>query len=324
QGPTWILLDTSYAERDGVVVVELADFSGLRRLPGGRPAPRTASSYGTGEVIAAALDAGCRRIVLGIGGSACTDGGAGMVQALGARLDPVPAEAGGAALRTVAAVDLSGLNPRLADVEVVIASDVDNRLLGARGAAAVYGPQKGAGPADVAALEDGLTRWAAAVAATTGRDLTGTAGAGAAGGVGFGALAVLGATVQPGIDLLLDLAGFDAALVGAELVITGEGSLDEQTLMGKAPVGLAARATAAGIPVIAVSGRCLLTATQAAAAGFTRVHTLSEMQPDPHRCMRDAGPLLQQLGTRIAAHYLNPAGGVAVGSVTTTAGKDSQ
>lgn len=327
-GPTGAALDTAYAVRDGVAVVELADVSGLRRLPGGLPAPRTASSYGTGEVLAAALDAGCRRVVLGIGGSACTDGGAGMVQALGVRLHPQPAAAGGAALSAVRTVDLSGLHPRLSDVELVIASDVDNPLLGARGAAAVYGPQKGAGPADVGALEDGLTRWAAAVTAAIGRDLAGAAGAGAAGGVGFGAVAVLGATLQPGIDLLLDLVGFDAALLGASLVITGEGSLDEQTLMGKAPAGVAARAAAANIPVIAVVGRCLLTADQATAAGFTAVHPLTELRPDPQRCMTDAGPLLRQLGTRIAgslaAGHLNRGGGVAVAGVTTVAGKESQ
>lgn len=142
----------AYAERDGVAVVELADVSGLRRLPGGRLAARNASSCGTGQVIRAALDAGCRRIVLGIGGSACTDGGAGMVQALGGRLrDARGSEVGrgGAALATVHSVDLADLHPALGEAEVVVASDVDNPLLGPRGAAAVYGPQKGASPADL-------------------------------------------------------------------------------------------------------------------------------------------------------------------------------
>ncbi|HET8787934.1 MAG TPA: glycerate kinase, partial [Actinomycetes bacterium] len=256
EGPTGEPVETAYAERDGVAVVELADVSGLGRLPGGRLAARTASSYGTGQVIRAALDAGCRRVVLGIGGSAGTDGGAGLVQALGGRLAGEhggEVGRGGAALAAVRSLDLAGLHPALATAEVVVASDVDNPLLGPRGAAAVYGPQKGASPADVAELDAALARWADAVRRATGRDEAATPGAGAAGGVGFAVLAVLGATLAPGIDLVLDLVGFRAVLPGAGLVITGEGSLDGQTLHGKAPAGVAAAARASGIPVIAVA-----------------------------------------------------------------------
>ena len=230
-------MDTAYAERDGVAVVELADVSGLRRLPGGRLAAGAASSYGTGQVVGAALDAGCRRVILGIGGSACTDGGAGLVQALGGRLaDGGGAEVGrgGAALAAVRSLDLSGLHQALGEAEVVVASDVDNPLLGPRGAAAVYGPQKGASAADVAELDAALARWAGTVQRATGTDLAGAPGAGAAGGVGFAALAVLGARLQPGIELILDLVRFRERLPGARLVICGEGSLDAQTLHGKA------------------------------------------------------------------------------------------
>jgi glycerate kinase len=307
EGPTGEPVATAYAEFDGVAVVELADVSGLRRLPGGRLAAGTASSYGTGQVTRAALDAGCRRIVLGIGGSACTDGGAGMVQALGGRLrDAAGGEVGrgGAALAAVESLDLAGLHPALRQTQVVVASDVDNPLLGPRGAAAVYGPQKGASPAEVAALDAALARWAEAVHRATGVDAAGTPGAGAAGGVGFAALAVLGATLRPGIGLLLDLVGFPAALAGARLVITGEGSLDAQTLHGKAPAGVAAAARAAGNPVVAVAGRALLSPAELEAAGIQAAYALTDIEPDPDRCMTEAGPLLERLAAKVAADWV--------------------
>jgi glycerate kinase len=300
-------VDTAYAERGGVAVVELADVSGLRRLSGGRLAARAASSYGTGQVIRAALDAGCSRIVLGIGGSACTDGGAGMVQALGGRLlDARGAEVGrgGAALAAVESLDLAGLHPALRHTEVVVASDVDNPLLGSRGAAAVYGPQKGASPPDVTQLDAALARWAEAVRRATGVDAVGTPGAGAAGGVGFAALAVLGATLQPGIDLILDLVDFPAVLPGARLVITGEGSLDAQTLHGKAPAGVAGAARSAGIPAVAVAGRSLLSPAELESAGILSAYALTDIEPDPDRCMSEAGPLLERLAAKIAADWV--------------------
>ena len=307
EGPTGEPVETAYAERDGVAVVEMADVSGLRRLPDGRLAARAASSYGTGEVVRAALDAGCRRIVLGIGGSASTDGGAGLVQALGARLlDAGGREVGrgGAALAAVESLDLAGLHRALGEAEVVVASDVDDPLLGPRGAAAVYGPQKGASPADVAELDAALSQWAQAVRSVTGDDVADRPGAGAAGGVGFAALAVLGATLRPGIDLVLDLVGFRAALPGAGLVVTGEGSLDEQTLHGKAPAGVAAAARAADVPVVAVAGRSLLDLTDLALTGIRAAYALTDIEPDPARCMSEAGPLLERLATRVAADWV--------------------
>lgn len=254
----------------------------------------TASSMGTGEVIRTALDGGCRSIVLGLGGSACTDGGAGMLQALGVRLlddDGGDLPPGGAALRQLARVDASGLHPAVGKADIVVAGDVDNPLLGPHGAAAVYGPQKGATAEQVRLLDAGLGR----LAEVLDSDIAEQPGAGAAGGVGFAALAVLGAKVRPGIEYLLDLVGFPQHLRGASLVITGEGSLDEQTLRGKAPVGVAAAARAAGVPVIAVAGRCLLTGTELVEAGFAGAFALTDIEPDSARCIAEAGPLLERL-----------------------------
>jgi glycerate kinase len=298
--PVGRLVTTAYAERDGVAVVEMADISGLRRLAD--LAARTASSFGTGQVIAAALDAGHKRIIVGIGGSACTDGGSGMVQALGGVLTGVTSS-GGVGLSSISHLDLAGLHPGLAAAEILIASDVDNPLLGSRGAAAVFGPQKGASAADVADLEAGLSSWERAVLAATGIDAATTPGAGAAGGVGYAAMTVLNAQLCSGIGLVLDLIGFDTLLADADLVITGEGSLDEQTLGGKAPAGVATRARQAGIPVIAVAGRCLLTSEQLHSAGFTAAYALSDLEPDLQTSMTNAGALLRAVGERIVAEH---------------------
>ncbi len=309
-GPTGEPVRTGYARQDRTAVVELADACGLVRLPGGVLAPLTASSVGFGQVIAAALDAGCRRLVLAIGGSASTDGGAGMLTALGARIldaDGQPVPDGGGGLEHVAAVDLTGLHPALAETDVVLASDVDNPLLGDHGAAAVYGPQKGATPDDVARLDGALQVWSGALARALGvaageggHPAATVPGAGAAGGVGFAAVAVLNATARPGIDLMLELTGFAAHLDGADLVVTGEGSLDEQTLHGKAPAGVAAAARAAGVPVVAVAGRNLLSTDQLTAAGVRQAYALTDIESDVQRCIDDPGPLLARLGRRIA------------------------
>ena len=340
QGPTGEPVTTAFAARDDVAVVEMADVSGLALLMPDRLDALGASSYGTGEVVRAALDHGCREIVLGIGGSASTDGGAGMLQALGARLlssDGQELGRGGAALADLARLDLSGLHPALAETRVVVASDVDNPLLGPNGAAAVYGPQKGASPSDVDVLDAALARWAdvveaavadhtsaaaaavAASAAVAGSAAAGAAaagaaaatpaprdrpGAGAAGGVGFAAMAVLGAELKSGIGLVLDLVGFADHLAGAGLVVTGEGSLDAQTLSGKTPAGVAAAAREAGIPVVTVSGRVALTADQIAGAGIRRAYALTDIESDPDRCFTEAGPLLQELARTLARDWL--------------------
>jgi glycerate kinase len=312
-GPTGAPLDSALAVRDRTAVVELAAASGLAVLPGGRPAALAATSLGTGQLVRAALDLGCTEIVLGVGGSACTDGGAGLLAGLGARLTDAAGRElplGRAALQVLDRVDLTGLDPRLRDVRLVLATDVDNPLLGPAGAAAVYGPQKGASPADVAVLEAGLARWVTVLGQELGPAAADTAdqpGAGAAGGVGHACLAALGAVRRPGIDVVLDLAGFAGHLAGADLVVTGEGSLDAQTLHGKAPAGVAARARAAGVPVVAVAGRCLLDAAELRRAGFAAAAALTELEPDLGRCIREAGPLLHRLAGRVARdHLLTP------------------
>ncbi|WP_107653314.1 glycerate kinase [Nocardia suismassiliense] len=302
-GPTGVPGSTSYAVQAETAVIELAAVVGLAKLPAGRPDPLGASTYGLGVVIAHALDNGATHIVLGLGGSASTDGGAGMVQALGARIldaDGHELAQGGAALTRAAQLDLSGLHPGIAAGIVTLACDVDNPLLGPKGAVAVYAPQKGTDTADFALLEEALANWARLAGPTFAHH----PGAGAAGGTGFGALAVLGAQVRSGIEVILELLDFPALLDGAELVITGEGSLDAQSLHGKAPIGVCESARKAGIPVIAVAGRNLLAAQEIRAAGFTACYALTDLEPDPARSIARASHLLQQVGAQIAERHL--------------------
>ncbi|MFH9174217.1 glycerate kinase [Streptomyces albogriseolus] len=302
-GPLGDEVTAAYALRDGTAVVEMAEASGLQRLPEGVFAPLTASTYGSGELLRAALDAGARSIVFGVGGSATTDGGAGMLAALGARFltaSGEPVRPGGAALAELATADLSGLDPRLRSVEFVLASDVDNPLTGPKGAAAVYGPQKGASPEDVERLDAALAHLVKVLDASA---LAASPGAGAAGGIGFGALLV-GARFRPGIEVMLDVLGFASALERADLVITGEGSLDEQTLHGKAPAGVAAAARAAGKDVVAVCGRLALAPEVLGRAGIRRAYALTDLEPDVAVCIAEAGPVLERTAERIARDYL--------------------
>ncbi|MFC7878969.1 glycerate kinase [Isoptericola sp. NPDC057391] len=305
-GPLGDPVATRYARRGATAVVEMAAVTGLAQVT---PTPGTAlaaTSRGLGEVIAHALDAGAREIVVGVGGSASTDGGAGMLAALGARLASGAGDLadGGGHLHELTDVDLAGLHPALADTEIVLASDVDNPLLGEQGAAAVYGPQKGADAATVAELELGLATWVdvlATVGVTGARGYAAEPGAGAAGGVGFACL-LLGAERRPGVEEVLALTGFADRLAGVDLVVTGEGSLDLQSLHGKTPVGVAAAAAAAGVPTVAVCGRTALSRETAAAAGLGAVHALTDVEPDVARCIAEAGPLLESLAARLADH----------------------
>src|SRR4051812_24907232 len=283
-GPTGVVGDTWYARRGDCAAVEMAEICGLARLPRGEPAPASATTRGVGEVIAAALDAGCREILLGVGGSASTDGGSGLVSALGARV--LDAEGsllddGGLALADASTLELSELHPALRDTEITVACDVDNPLTGPSGAAAVYGPQKGAGPELVERLDAALSHWADVVATTTGSDHRDLPGAGAAGGLAFGAVAVLGARLRTGAEVVQELTGLEEALAGADPVVTGEGSLDEQTLRGKAPAGVAAAARRAGVQVVAVAGQCLLDGRALADAGIGSVHALLDEESYP-------------------------------------------
>jgi glycerate kinase len=300
-GPTGERVRTAYARRGTVAVVELADASGLARLGSGT-SPLHASTHGTGEVVREAVRAGCREVVIGLGGSASTDGGAGLVEALGARIldaDGAPVPPGGAGLHRSARLDLGPVRDLLSGVTVTVASDVDNPLLGPHGAAAVYAPQKGASPADVELLESGLSRWAGLVSATTGENHRDTPGAGAAGGTGYAAVALLGARIRSGVRTVLELVGFTDVLPGADLVITGEGSVDEQSLRGKAPFGVLAAAREAGVPVVLVCGRSTLPRSALTEAGVAEVWTLVDREPDPARCMAEAAPLLEEVGVEV-------------------------
>ena len=308
-GPLGDEVTAAYALREGTAVVEMAEASGLQRLPAGVFAPLTASTYGSGELLRAALDAGARTIVFGVGGSATTDGGAGMLSALGARFldaDGEPVPPGGGGLAELATADLSGLDPRLTEVQLVLASDVDNPLTGPKGAPAVYGPQKGASPDDVAALDTALAHFAKVLEGPVGAkaaEYAASPGAGAAGGIGYGAL-LLGARFRPGIEVMLDVLGFAPALDRADLVITGEGSLDEQTLHGKAPAGVAAAARAADKDVVAVCGRLALPPQTLGRAGIRRAYPLTDAEPDVAKCIAEAGPILERVAERIARDFL--------------------
>lgn len=242
---------------DGTAVIEMAAASGLHWVPQRKRDATRTTSRGTGELVREALEAGARKIILGLGGSATNDAGLGLLQALGARfLDAQGAElgAGGAALGTLMAIDLSGLDARLQQVEVEVAADVNNPLCGPHGASAVFGPQKGASPVQVEQLDAALRHFAEVAARTLGEDHSLFPGVGAAGGLGFASRAFLKARFRPGIELVAELSGLEQALQGAALVITGEGRLDGQSLHGKTPVGVARLARRAGVPVIALAG----------------------------------------------------------------------
>ncbi|KQU49285.1 glycerate kinase [Rhodococcus sp. Leaf278] len=306
-GPTGEPVDTSYARRGDTAVVELASAVGLELLPGGIPDALGASTFGLGTVIAHALGAGAGRIVVGLGGSASTDGGAGMLTALGARIldaDGNDVARGGGALRGAVQLDVSGLVPSARDAVIELACDVDNPLLGSTGAAAVYGPQKGAGPQDLLYLEHGMRQWAHLVRNAIGRDVSGLAGTGAAGGTAFGAIAVLGAIAKPGIATVLELIDFGSALASADLVVTGEGSLDEQSLYGKAPIGVAHAAREAGVPVITVAGRSVVGLDRLRTHGIVASYALSDLEPDRRISMRDAARLLHEVGRTLATTEL--------------------
>jgi glycerate kinase len=291
-----------FLDGGATAVVEAAQAAGLTLVPPGRLDPLGATTHGVGELIAAALDAGCRRIVVGIGGTATVDGGVGMASALGARFldgDGRPVARGGAGLGAMRAVDARDLDPRLRRVEVIAAVDVDNPLFGPHGAARVFGPQKGATPAMVAELDAGLENLAAVVRRDLGRDLgpdagrdrSRDAGAGAAGGLGFALMAFLNAAVRPGAEVVIAAAGLEGHLEGASLVITGEGCLDSQTERGKGPAAVARAARRAGVPVVAVVGS-LAGLPDAARLGFDAIVCTYPGPVPLQQVMRQTGELV--------------------------------
>lgn len=238
-------------------IIEMAAASGLALVPSAQRNPTITTSFGTGELILAALDAGARHLIVGIGGSATNDGGAGMLQALGVQLLDAQQQAigpGGGALAQLAQIDRAGLDARLADCTIEVACDVDNPLTGERGASAIFGPQKGATPAMVAMLDASLQHFAALIARDVGVQVAHVAGAGAAGGMGAALLAFLRAQLRPGCEIIAQAVGLEAAVQDADWVITGEGRIDEQTVFGKTPYGVATVAKKYGKPVIAIAG----------------------------------------------------------------------
>lgn len=277
-------------------VIEMAAASGLPLVPENRRDPKITTTYGTGELIRRALDEGRRKLIIGIGGSATTDAGAGMAQALGVRLLDEAGEPigfGGVELGRLATIDMSGVDPRLRDTEIRVACDVDNPLYGERGAAYVYGPQKGASPEDVELLDRNLRHFADIVQRDLGLDVRDLPGAGAAGGLGAGLVAFCGATLEPGVAIVIDAVGLPERMRGADLCVTGEGAIDSQTAFGKTPAGVASVAMAEDVPVIAIGGGVALEAVSLHERGFdalacilNRPMSLSEaMQPETARAM---------------------------------------
>jgi glycerate kinase len=259
RGPLGAPVDAAWGwlPHNHTAIIEMAEASGLQLVPTGQRDACITSTFGTGELIRAALDAGAQRVILAIGGSATNDGGAGAMQALGVKLldaQGQPLVPGGLALTQLARLDLSELDPRLAHVRFDIAADVNNPLCGPHGASAIFGPQKGASPAQVQQLDQALGHFAELCAQALGKDVRDEPGSGAAGGLGFAAKAFLGAQFQAGVEVVAELVGLAEAVKGADLVITGEGRFDAQTLRGKTPFGVARIAKQHGVPVIVIAG----------------------------------------------------------------------
>ena len=282
--------------------IEMAAASGLPLVPRELRDPRVTSTFGTGELMKAALDAGLRKLVVGIGGSATNEGGTGMAKALGVRfLDGRGRDLpeGGGALSNLSRIDLSGLDPRLAEASILVACDVDNPLCGPRGASAVYGPQKGATPDMVAELDAALGVFAGIAASATGRDVALLPGSGAAGGLGAGLLFFSPASLRPGVSIVLETTGFEALVQGADLVFTGEGRTDFQTAMGKAPVGVAAVAKRHGVPVVCLSGGLGEGAEDVLVHG---IDALASVVPQPmalEACMGQGSALVEAAASRV-------------------------
>ncbi|MCW2271484.1 glycerate kinase [Pseudomonas sp. JUb96] len=284
-------------------IIEMAQASGLQLLGLAQRDACRSSTYGTGQLIGAALDAGARRIILAIGGSATNDAGSGMLRALGVRMfDAQGAELveGGLALARLARLDASGLDPRLAQVQLEVAADVDNPLCGANGASAIFGPQKGASAGQVQALDHALGHFADHCAQCLGQDVRDFPGCGAAGGMGFAAKAFMQAAFRPGIEVVAELAGLEQAVQGADLVITGEGCFDAQTLRGKTPFGVARVARRHAVPVVVIAGTLGEGYEQLYAHGIDAAFALTNGPMSLEQACAQAAPLLQARAQDIA------------------------
>lgn len=298
----WLLVDGGRG-----AFIEMATASGLAHLDAADRTPdsvRAASTHGTGDLIRAALDAGVRTITVGLGGSATNDGGAGLLAALGVRFFDEEGDVlspGGGSLINLRRIDASGLDSRLGEVSLVVTSDVTNPLCGPRGASATYGPQKGADAATVEELDSALATFGRAIESATGRLVADLPGAGAAGGTTAGLLAFTGAVVRPGVEVVAELVGLAGALESADLVITAEGRADEQTLQGKATMGVATRAAARHTPVVLLCGG-LGPGAEAleAATAFSLVQPIADRPASLEDAMADTGRLLEKASERLA------------------------
>ena len=304
----------SYGLLDGgrSAVVDVATASGLALLSPDERDPLVATSRGTGKLISAALDAGCESVIVGVGGSATVDGGAGLLAALGVALldsEGTPIPVGGGGLSRLARIDLARAHPALARVKLRVACDVDSPLLGPHGAARMFGPQKGANAAAVLELERNLEHFANVIHKLTGRDVRNVPSGGAAGGIAAGLLGVLSATLEPGIDLVLESVGFDRALEGADLVITAEGFLDEQSLRNKGPCGVGRWAMRRGVPVVALAGGIADDVRPADFSDFAGMFSICRRPMALEEAMQRAAPLLESAAesvVRMLAHAPRP------------------
>ena len=284
-------------------IIEMAEASGLQLVAPGQRDACSSTTYGTGELIRAALDSGAQRIILAIGGSATNDGGAGAMQALGVQLldgESQPLPPGGLALARLSRISLETLDPRLAQVRFEIAADVNNPLCGPHGASAIFGPQKGASPEQVAQLDAALGHFADHCAQVLPNDVRDQPGSGAAGGLGFAAKAFLGAQFRPGVEVVAELVGLDEAVRGADLVITGEGRFDAQTLRGKTPFGVARIAQRHGVPVIVIAGTLGDGYEQMYAHGVDAAFALPSGPMSLEQACREAPRLLRERAADIA------------------------
>lgn len=283
-------------------VIEMASASGLTLVPKDKRDPRITTTYGTGELIKAALNQGIRNFIIGIGGSATNDGGTGMAQALGVKfLDKFQRElpAGGAALIDLAHIDLSGLDPRVTESSILVACDVDNPLCGPKGASAVYGPQKGATPDMITQLDQALSRFAAIAAEATGKDVLNHPGAGAAGGLGAGLLFFTNAKLMPGVDIVLSATGFADIVKEADFIITGEGATDFQTAFGKAPVGVAKIAKQYNVPAVCLSGSLGKDCDDVLKHGIDGLMSIAPRPISLDECIGSADILIEQATARL-------------------------
>lgn len=283
-------------------VIEMAEASGLYLIPADRRNPLLTTTFGTGELIRDALNRGCRRFILGLGGSATNDGGVGMAQALGIRLlDDRGQELpfGGGSLNRLDQIDITGLDPRVPDCSFTAACDVDNPLYGSNGASRVYGPQKGATPEMIGVLDDNLRHLATIVEKCLGKSIVNMPGAGAAGGLGAGIVAFLNGVIREGVDIVIEATGLEAKLIGADLVLSGEGQCDSQTVLGKTPFGVAELARKTNIPVILIAGSVGEGAEALYKHGVASIFSMVNGPVSLEQAMRDAPRLLTDITERI-------------------------